>query len=193
MNCPIDNGPLTRTALTNDLPAFECSRCHGRWIRYGDYLGWRERQGADVPVTPHDPEASGPAPEPALGARRCPDCNRFLTRYRVGHGIPFSLDQCNQCNGVWLDASEWETLHARGLHDDLHRMFGPGWQHGVRTEEERRLTEAQFTRQLGEADFARVREFGKWLAEQPKASEALAYLQWVAAARLGRSWSSSQR
>ena len=193
MNCPVDNGALTRTELATGLPAFECSRCHGRWLRYGDYLGWRERQGTNVPETPHDPNAAAPAPEPALGARRCPDCGRFLTRYRVGHGIPFSLDQCNGCNGVWLDAKEWETLQSRGLHDDLHEMFGPGWQHGVRTEEQRRLTEMQFTRQLGEQDFARVREFGKWLAEQPKASEALAYLQWVAGARLGKAWSPAKR
>ena len=184
MNCPVDNAPLTRIELSAGLPAFECSSCHGRWVRYGDYLGWRERKGADVPITPHDPDVPAPAPELATPARRCPDCSRFLTRYRVGHGIPFTLDQCNQCNGVWLDAAEWETLEARGLHDDLHDMFGPGWQHGVRTEEQRRLTEVQFTRQLGEADFARLREFGAWLAEHPRASEALAYLQWVASVRL---------
>jgi hypothetical protein len=63
-------------------------------------------------------------------------------------------------------------------------MFGPGWQHGVRTEEQRRLTEAQFTRQFGASDFARLREFGAWLAEHPRAGEALAYLQWVASVRL---------
>ena len=184
MNCPVDDGPLPRIQLAADLPAFECSDCHGRWIRYGDYLGWRERQAADVPVTPPDPDTPAWAPELATPARRCPDCARFLTRYRVGHGIPFTLDQCNQCNGVWLDAAEWETLEARGLHDDLHEMFGPGWQHGVRTEEQRLLTEAQFTRQLGESDFARLREFGTWLAEHPRASEALAYLQWVTSVRL---------
>ena len=188
MNCPVDDATLLRTELAPGLPAFECSSCHGRWLRYGDYLGWRERQGTDVQETPPDAHAQSLAPEPALGARRCPDCGRFLTRYRVGHGIPFSLDQCGQCNGVWLDASEWETLQSRGLHDDLHHMFGPAWQHGVRTEEQRRLTDAQFTRQLGAEDFARVREFGAWLAEHPKASEALAYLQWVASARLRKPW-----
>src|SRR4051812_5723131 len=160
MNCPVDNGPLTRTELAPDLPAFDCSRCRGRWLRYGDYLGWRERQGADVPETPDQSGTTAYAPEPATPARRCPDCGRFLTRFSVGHGIPFTLDQCGQCNGVWLDEREWETLVSRGLHDDLHEMFGPGWQHGVRTEEQRRLTDAQFTRQLGEPDFARVREFG---------------------------------
>ena len=179
MDCPVDRGALRRAELDSGLPAFECSRCDGRWVRFGDFLGWRERQPGEVPETPsHDSVAVTPEPSPT-GPRRCADCGHLLTRYRVGHGVAFALDQCGRCNGVWLDAGEWEALRGRGLHDNLHQVFGPGWQHGVRTEEQRRATEAQFERQLAAPDFARTREFGAWLAEHPRRSEVLAYLTWM--------------
>lgn len=178
MKCPVDGGPLQRVRLDTALPAFQCGQCAGHWLRFGDYLGWREQQPADVPETPGAP----PRGEPehwSGGPRRCPDCRVLLTRYRVGHGVAFSLDQCGRCNGIWMDAQEWETLRARGLHDDLNRIFGPGWQHEVRNEEERERTDAQFARQLGEADFQRTHGFAQWMAEHERRSEIMAYLQWA--------------
>ena len=177
MKCPVDGGSLQRVRLDATLPAFQCGRCAGHWLRFGDYLGWREQQPANIPETPPE-SAPVPHAEPSGGLRRCPDCPGLLNRYHVGHGVPFSLDQCGRCNGIWLDGSEWEVLRARGLHDDLNRIFGPGWQHEVRTEEERARTDAQFARQLG-GDYDRTREFGRWMADHPRRSEILAYLQWA--------------
>jgi Zn-finger nucleic acid-binding protein len=164
-------------AIDSALPAFQCGQCAGHWMRFGDYLGWRERQPGDQPEVPAAPTALEMVFDAsAAGLRRCPDCAHVLTRYRVGHGVPFTLDRCGNCNGVWLDRSEWDDLRARGLHDNLHEMFGPGWQRAIRTEEERRLSDAQFARQLGAADFARTQEVGAWLATHPRRSEILAYL-----------------
>jgi Zn-finger nucleic acid-binding protein len=178
MKCPVDGGMLQRVKLDATLPAFQCTACSGHWVRFGDYLGWREQQPGNIPESP---PAGAPirAADDSAGLRRCPDCAGLLARYRVGHGVPFTLDQCGRCNGIWLDGAEWETLRARGLHDDLNRIFGPGWQHQVRGEEERALADAQFSRQLGEADFTRARDFGAWVAAHPRRSEILAYLQWA--------------
>ena len=178
MKCPVDDGPLARVRLDAALPAFQCSACHGHWMRFGDYLGWREQQAENVPETLAELPALQPE-EWAGGVRRCPDCRILLSRYYVGRGVPFSLDQCGRCNGIWLDGREWETLRERGLHDDLNRIFGPGWQHEVRGEEERLRTTAQFTRQLGEADFQRTHQFAEWVAAHPRRSEILAYLRWA--------------
>jgi Zn-finger nucleic acid-binding protein len=180
MKCPVDGGTLLRVRLDAALPAFQCGSCAGHWVRFGDYLGWREQQPADVPERPASGSRSEPEPREGGGVRRCPDCAALLTRYRIGHGVPFSLDQCGRCNGIWLDGHEWEALRERGLHDDLNRVFGPGWQHEVRTEEERNRTDAQFSRQLGEADFERTRDFAAWMTAHAQRSEILAYLQWAA-------------
>ena len=180
MKCPVDGGSLQRVRLDAALPAFQCGQCAGHWLRFGDYLGWREQQRVNVPEAPPSAGRGSAEPEQSTGGpRRCPDCSVLLTRFRVGHGVPFSLDQCGRCNGIWLDAQEWETLRSRGLHDDLNRIFGPGWQHEVRTEEERERTDAQFARQLGEADFGRTREFAQWAAAHERRSEIMAYLQWA--------------
>ena len=180
MNCPVDQRPLRRVEIAAGLAAFECAACAGHRLRFGEYLMWRERQSGDAPEQP-PPDAAPPDEitvyASAGPARRCPDCGYLLTRYRVGHGIHFALDRCGNCNGVWLDRAEWDTLRTRGLHDNLHQMFGPGWQHGVRTEEERHRFAAQFERQLGAADFARAREFAAWLAAHPRRSEIFAFLQ----------------
>ena len=177
MNCPVDGDILQRVRLDAALPAFQCRRCSGHWVRFGDYLGWREQQPGDIPESPAPPDHGLETGDGGL--RRCPDCATPLTRYRVGHGVAFSLDQCGRCNGIWLDGEEWEALRARGLHDDLNRIFGPGWQHEVRSEEERERTDAQFTRQLGEPDFRRTRDFADWLSDHTHRSEIMAYLQWA--------------
>jgi Zn-finger nucleic acid-binding protein len=179
MNCPLDGAVLQRVRLDVALPAFQCSSCAGHWLRFGDYLGWREQQTGNVAEATASEPATAPEPREGGGVRRCPDCTSLLTRYRIGHGVPFSLDQCERCNGIWLDADEWEALRERGLHDDLNRVFGPGWQHAVRTEEERQRTDAQFARQLGEPAFERTKEFARWVADHEHCSEILAYLQWA--------------
>jgi|SRR5215213_1536160 Zn-finger nucleic acid-binding protein len=175
MDCPVDYAPLRRMDLEPALSGFTCDRCQGHWMRFGDYLAWREGQSGDAPEVAA--EGAGEfASRPEGPARRCPDCAHVLTRYRVGHGIAFTLDRCGNCNGVWLDAGEWATLKSRGLHDNIHQMFGPGWQFDARSDERRQRTESAFERQLG-PDFSRTREFAEWVAEHPRRSEILAYVQ----------------
>lgn len=185
MKCPVDQQRLRRGDIEPGLSGYHCEHCLGHWVRFGDYLGWRDRQQGDVPEvtrtpTPDSvPVVSAAPPAPGSIPRRCPDCDYLLTRFRVGHGVEFALDRCGNCNGVWLDQGEWDTLRARGLHDNVHEVFSTAWQMKVRTEAQRELTEAQFARQLGPSDFAKAKEFGTWLATHPRPSEMLAYLQWL--------------
>ena len=147
-------------------------------MRFGDYLTWRERQPDLATVATQavsDVKEDSPTDTP-LSVRRCPDGGHVLMRYRVGHGVPFSLDRCGACNGVWFDRAEWESLSARGLHRQLPEIFGPSWQFGLRSEEQRTQQEQRFSDRLG-PDLGRVREFADWIAEHPRCSEILAYVQ----------------
>src|SRR4051794_30177953 len=109
MYCPVDHASLRRVELPDGPSAFACDKCAGHWVRFGDYLAWRERQPGDLPF---QPDAGGEiaATATTVGVRRCPDCDYVLTRYQVGHGVGFSIDRCGNCNGIWLDTREWETL-----------------------------------------------------------------------------------
>ena len=157
------------------MAAFECTSCAGHWLRFGDYLAWRDRQLTEQPEIPSE-EASESEPATATGVRRCPDCAYLLTRYSVGHGVPFFLDRCGHCNGVWFDPAEWNALRARGLHDNIHQIFGVSWQAAIRTAEGERRTEERFAQRLG-SDAERVRTFAEWVNTHPRRNEILAYVQ----------------
>jgi Zn-finger nucleic acid-binding protein len=177
MDCPVDQRTLRRTTLDASLPVFECAQCAGHWLRFGDYLTWREQQPNDVAEVSVD-GAEEALEQPPGTVRRCPDCGGLCTRHRVGHGAAFTLDRCGRCNGVWMDRAEWDQLRERGLHDNLQQLFGDGWQRALLREERRRVAEAGFEQRVGVDDAKRAREFRAWLAAHPRRSELMAYLQW---------------
>lgn len=177
MRCPVcePRQSLEITALEDGhLVARQCVACGGHWVRTADYWRWRAMSGSNAPVTP-PPDEPVPAQE-AHGLRRCPDCDYVLARYSVGHAVPFGVDRCRNCDGVWLDRDEWAQLRARNLHDDLPLIFDEAWQRSVRRDEHRRATEESFRRRLGDADYARAREVRDWVDAHERRSELLAYL-----------------
>src|SRR5687768_16040598 len=100
MKCPVDKDDLLVPAtLAGGLPAFSCSQCAGVWLRSNDYLQWLRGPGAA------GAEVTGEIPLPeweTADARLCPDCGRFLMRFRVLPGArKFYLDRCSHCHGVW--------------------------------------------------------------------------------------------
>jgi Zn-finger nucleic acid-binding protein len=175
MNCPVDHGSLRTASLASGLLAFVCATCGGQWLRFGDYLAWREKHPGDQPEVPSGTTGELEAATVA-GVRRCPDCGYLLTRYELGHDLAFSLDRCGRCNGIWFDKAEWDVLEARGLHDNLREMFNPSWQTRVRAEERERRAAVRLTEHLG-SDATRVREFAEWVATHPRRNEILAYIQ----------------
>ena len=178
MHCPVcePRQSLNPAELeSGKLVARECAHCGGHWIRTADYWKWRAIHGENRPVTapPADPVPVNDSP----GLKRCPDCDYVLACYRVGHDVPFTVDRCRNCDGVWLDRDEWRQLVVRNLHDDLPMIFDDTWQRTVRRDESRRATEDSFRRRLGESDFARARDVRAWLDGHPRRSELFAYLQ----------------
>ena len=95
---------------------------------------------------------------------------------RVGHGIAFRLDHCGNCNGVWCDGGEWEIIRASNLHDNLHQIFGSGWQRKVRDEEQRARMEAIYRERFGAEDYEELRRIRRWIDEHPQRSALIAYL-----------------
>lgn len=175
MNCPVcaPRQSLVLASGPRTLPARVCPGCGGRWVRNADYLAWM-KSGAPADDPGPRPER-GPDAEPAL--RRCPDCQYVLARFRVGEGIAFAIDHCRNCAGTWLDASEWDALRERGLHDDLLHVFTDEWQQSVRDGERRARLDAEFRARVGEADYARLLQAREWLDAHPRRPELLAFLQ----------------
>ncbi len=162
MHCPVCKSAspvLAPHPVTEHLSSSACSVCGGQWIRGEHYYQWIDRSAKDETAT-----LTGEPPQPAshehhdsTKAKLCPECGRFLTRYRVGHGADFVIDRCGNCAGIWLDSSEFELLRSMKLHDKMHFVFSAAWQaDNVRADRERAETQ-RLTERLRDVDFAEIR------------------------------------
>ena len=157
------------------LSVHRCPKSGGVWIPLQSFLDWRESQPERLAAVP-----SGHVPRLADDALRraliCPESGRLLSRFKVGRGMAFHVDRSPVTGGMWLDAGEWETLKAHGLHVELNLVFTAGYQHQRRTEEYRQSLDTTFRNRIGAFDFGRVEEFKAWLEGHPKRRDILCYL-----------------
>lgn len=173
MQCPLcKKHTMNPVDLAPGLPGSVCSECSGVWIGRSSYDAWRARQPADLPETPAEAKVGFAN---AHKAKICPQCGHLLLPYRVGHGLPFSIDYCGACGGVWCDRSEWDAIKARNLHDNLHDIVSDHWQSAVRRSDVQEAIELTYQRLLG-TGYGKAAELRAWLREQPQKSLILAYL-----------------
>jgi Zn-finger nucleic acid-binding protein len=173
MKCPAcKTADLSPTSLEADLPAAACVVCEGNWISSSAYWAWLERHGPTLSEKPY--EGSELSVSDRQEVKLCPECRRLMLRYRVGHGVEFSLDQCAGCNGIWLDRDEWAALKGRNLHDEIHLVFTAPWQSEVRREETRRRLDEIYARRFGE-DYEEIKRVKAWLDAHPDRSTVLAF------------------
>lgn len=174
MKCPqCLKTTLVASELEPGLAAGTCEPCGGAWISHRNYEAWRRLQVRDVP-------AAGPATELAVSdipkAKVCPQCGRLMLKYRVGHGLAFSVDHCDACGGIWLDRDEWAALKRHGLHDNLYHILTAAWQKAVRDEGVRARMDEVYLSRLGRETFARAKEIRAWLADHPEKALILAFI-----------------
>jgi len=171
MICPVcKRGGFVPHALEHYLQSSRCPSCSGHWVSAVQYWKWRE---ASPPKPPQRPTDAGPVELPVSDtakAKLCPECQRLLTRFKVGHGLSFAIDRCGTCAGIWLDANEWENLKARNLHDDVHFIFSDAWQADVSREQREQGRERMMTEILGATDLAEIKRIKVWLDAHPQKS-----------------------
>ncbi len=176
--CPMCKGAALQATHYNDnLPMHECPQCGGAWLRSNEYMLWLKRH----PLTPADLNALDPNTVSQLvhdseKAALCPDCGRFMRKYKVNAHIPFQLDRCNHCNGVWFDRNEWQVLKTVNLHDEINQIFTQPWQKRIQDELTAEHLEAIYLRRFGQEDYQKIQEIRKWLDEHPNRSHLLAFL-----------------
>lgn len=177
MKCPVcKSESLETTEIEPNLFAEVCTNCRGKWISNHNYEQWLKHHGDILPEIPGD-GGGGEMLVPAFQlARLCPRDGRILIKYVVGRGIPFRIDRCGTCAGIWLDDREWEILKSRNLHDELNRVFTDHWQEEVQREEMRRHLESIYREKFGTDNYMRIKDFKSWIDQHEKRSEILAYL-----------------
>ena len=100
MNCPVcKTTALAAAEVDAALPSRRCGNCGGHWVASTAYFSWLEQRGSNLPDKPAEGDVGLRVTEVAR-AKLCPECGRFLTRAKVGHGVDFHLDRCGSCGGI---------------------------------------------------------------------------------------------
>lgn len=173
MQCPLcKKHTMNAVVLEPDLPGLACDECGGVWVSRANYDAWRARQPAAIP---ENPAPVAVEVTDTHKAKICPECRHLLLPYRVGHGLPFSIDYCGACGGVWFDKNEWTAIKAKNLHGDLHDIVSDHWQVAVRQADMQEKIEQTYQRLLGPA-YEKAADVRAWLQKQPLKSLLLAYL-----------------
>lgn len=177
MKCPTCKSVrLEPRELVRGLSAESCPQCSGSFVVFEPYLLWQETQ----PAPAKQPEVGIPDPtQPAeqVGPKLCPYCGRFMTKFRLALNIPFHLDRCGGCGGMWFERGEWEACQARGIHTRLNMFFNDSWQNQLRQEEAKYLQEERYRSLLGDEVYERVKAFKAWAEQHAKKSVIFACLE----------------
>ena len=175
MNCPVCKATeLTSIQLESNLDAQECPNCRGHWIGGAEYWNWLERHGSDLSERVQEIETLALA-EPGFPID-CPECRFRMVKYLAGRGLPFTIDHCHGCKGIWLDGNEWEALKKRNLHDDLNLMFTSFWQTEAQRDARKKKMEQIYNSRFGEDDYTEIKRIRYWLDTKTNREELLAFL-----------------
>jgi Zn-finger nucleic acid-binding protein len=166
---------MVATKIEESLSGMECPVCKGVWISPNSYWQWLKDKGSVLPEKPQEYTLRVELSD-SKNIKVCPECSHFMTRRKVGHGIPFCVERCETCGGIWLDRNEWNVLKSRNLHDEIHFIFSEPWQKTVTREEQRKSNEVLAKKILGETDFKKILDVQKWLSNHPHKNFVMAYL-----------------
>ncbi|MES2980696.1 MAG: hypothetical protein V4727_00150 [Verrucomicrobiota bacterium] len=165
---------LKATQLEDGLTAYRCSESGGIYITLEGYWKWKKstsEEGGDEGLA----EKDFPVSDYDEVVKLCPESGTLMTRYRVGHGLPFRVDR-SITGGVWLDAGEWEALHADGIHRNLHLVFTAPWQKAVISAEQSALYNERLRSRLGDDFYKELSALREKIWSHPSSAEVFAYL-----------------
>ena len=177
-NCPAcKHVSLVMTNIEDGLPVLTCSVCHGSWLRANEYARWLKSQSPGTFAEDQTKDASERfAIVESNKAITCPDCGRFLRKYRIGATVDFHIDRCNHCNGVWLEANEWQALKAGDLHDEVNQFFTKPWQDSIQSKATAATLDAIYLQRFGATDYQKIRQMRDWLKEHPNRNMLIAFM-----------------
>jgi Zn-finger nucleic acid-binding protein len=176
--CPAcKNVVLELSNFENSIPVMNCSSCGGSWLRANEYARWLKSQNPGSFEEDKTKEASKRFPVVESNkAAICPDCGHLLRKYNIGAKVDFHLDRCNNCNGVWLDKNEWESLKAADLHDEINQFFTKSWQQNIQSKATASKFDTMYLERFGESDYQKIKEIREWLQENPNRNNLIAFL-----------------
>ncbi|WP_086934180.1 hypothetical protein [Agarilytica rhodophyticola] len=176
MKCPnCKQNDLAPKELEKGLVGAGCTTCGGVLLPLMNYRYWQDIHSSsiepwDETVEVKTEDSSGD------GAKFCPKCNRFMSKYRIGLERDNRVELCANCDEAWLDTGEWQLLKCLDLHNHLPDIFTDAYQRELRKKQQREKWDMHFEKEIGAEDFERVRQFKIWLDDHDSFTEIKHYL-----------------
>ena len=183
MECPKCKHPnLEGGTLAGSMSVQWCPNCYGIWIPGKEYETWQKEHSLWYNKS-EKPEATGtlgieftPSPYDSKAAL-CPEDGHYLSRAKVPFSrVPFYIERCMLCGGIWCDNGEWDILESLGFHTEIDKMFSPNWQAKARVQELAARERQVLTEKLGPDIAGYVLELAEVLADHPHADCAATYI-----------------
>lgn len=169
MKCPkCENGDLGKKSFSHP---YDCSECGGIWVRKEELSRMHELvfdKSENIPcdITGHDSKTG-----------MCPEGHGILIRARIEDEVPFYLERCTACGGIWFDKGEWQRIAGNHFLQNLPDFWSYSWQQRQRKEKGRQQYLRQSEELLGNELFAWLMTLAERLKHHPEKSRALAFLQ----------------
>ncbi len=135
MNCPRCASVL-RGVNYEGTPIDTCDSCHGEWLDKAEIL--RINKAREVVFSEEDKLKVAGAQKGVVKvlaqeqkALTCPRCgNTRMKTYNYAYDSGVIVDQCPQCDGLWLDEGELEAIQIimeawEARDPELHKRFNP--------------------------------------------------------------------
>ncbi|TAG88043.1 MAG: hypothetical protein EAZ09_01145 [Oscillatoriales cyanobacterium] len=182
MECPKCKHPnLEGGTLAGSMSVQWCPNCYGIWIPGREYEAWQTSQRqwllkSDKRKPGAIPIEFTPSPYDSKAAL-CPEDGHYLSRAKVPFSrVPFYIERCMLCGGIWLDNGEWDILESLGFHMEIDQMFSPNWQSKARLQELAERERQVLIEKLGPDVAGYVMELAEVLADHPHADCAATYI-----------------
>lgn len=173
MKCPVCKSiELSESIMSIGLKGYKCESCGGTWVRFGDYENWKleGEHTIDENLSEYMPEYD------YKKAVLCPDCSIILIKYKVAKDIPFYLDHCNACNGVWLNKTEWENLVKKNLHYHMNSFFTKPWQSKLQAEMTKERLDQIYLESFGPESYEKIKDIRSWLYNHPQKDKLIHFI-----------------
>lgn len=120
MNCPTCGNTMITLELA-DIEIDHCVHCGGVWLDTGELELLLDDPQKARRLLDSFQEVRAASESP----RRCPICEKKMTKIRVGASKPpLLIDRCRRADGIWLDRAELQEILKRGEGDKDNRIWG---------------------------------------------------------------------
>ncbi len=121
MDCPKCGTRMEAVEFGTNIKVIRCTGCYGLFCKWQTLRQLREEWLSDSVLDKGSP---------ALGAKHnamrnidCPECGAAMARVRDDEQAHITLDNCPQCESVFLDAGELTDMKSLTLMDQVRRLL----------------------------------------------------------------------